>query len=99
MRVRGNGRQVEAHGHLPSASCASPEQALEYLARYTHRVAISNRRLLSVADGRVVFKYRDYRDNQTTTRDLPADKLSPKFREWRIVHEMSCRCSVGASGV
>src|SRR6266851_2454244 len=33
-----------------------PEQVLKYLARYTHRVAISNRRLLSLADGRVTFE-------------------------------------------
>ena len=33
-----------------------PEQVLKYLARYTHRVAISNRRLLSMEDGRVTFE-------------------------------------------
>ncbi|MBW3543939.1 MAG: IS91 family transposase [Planctomycetes bacterium] len=38
-----------------------PVQVLKYLARYTHRVAISNRRLVSLADGRVTFRYRDYR--------------------------------------
>jgi hypothetical protein len=39
-----------------------PERVLEYLSRYTHRVAISNRRLLNVADGQVTFSYRDRRD-------------------------------------
>lgn len=39
----------------------SPEQVLKYLARYTHRVAISNRRLLSLGDGYVAFRYKDYR--------------------------------------
>jgi hypothetical protein len=39
-----------------------PEQVLKYLARYTHRVAISNRRLLSTEDGRVSFEYKDYSD-------------------------------------
>jgi hypothetical protein len=39
-----------------------PEQVLKYLARYTHRVAISNRRLLSMEDGRVSFEYKDYAD-------------------------------------
>ena len=39
-----------------------PEQVLKYLARYTHRVAISNRRLLSMEDGRVNFEYKDYAD-------------------------------------
>jgi hypothetical protein len=33
---------------------------LHYLARYTHRVAISNHRLLSIADGKVTFRWKDY---------------------------------------
>jgi hypothetical protein len=37
-----------------------PEHVLHYLARYTHRVAISNHRLLSVADGNVTFRWKDY---------------------------------------
>jgi hypothetical protein len=37
-----------------------PEQVLKYLARYTHRVAISNARLLELRDGRVTFRYKDY---------------------------------------
>jgi hypothetical protein len=37
-----------------------PEYVLHYLARYTHRVAISNHRLLSVADGKVTFRWKDY---------------------------------------
>jgi hypothetical protein len=37
-----------------------PEHVLHYLARYTHRVAISNHRLVSVADGKVTFRYKDY---------------------------------------
>ena len=37
-----------------------PRQVLKYLARYTHRVAISNRRLLAVADGQVTFQWKDY---------------------------------------
>jgi hypothetical protein len=38
-----------------------PEEVLRYLARYTHRVAISNRRLVSLDDKRVTFKWKDYR--------------------------------------
>lgn len=38
-----------------------PEQVLKYLARYTHRVAIANQRLLSIDGGRVTFSYKDYR--------------------------------------
>ncbi len=37
-----------------------PEQVLKYLARYTHRVAISNRRILSLEDGKVSFSWKDY---------------------------------------
>lgn len=37
-----------------------PEQTLKYLARYTHRVAISNARLLNVSDSGVTFTYKDY---------------------------------------
>ena len=38
-----------------------PKQVLTYLSRYTHRVAIANSRLLSMADGKVTFRWRDYR--------------------------------------
>jgi hypothetical protein len=38
-----------------------PEEVLRYLARYTHRVAISNRRLVSLDDSGVTFKWKDYR--------------------------------------
>ncbi|HVT95704.1 MAG TPA: IS91 family transposase [Bryobacteraceae bacterium] len=41
-----------------------PEQVLKYLARYTHRVAISNHRLVKLADGRVTFRCRDYADSR-----------------------------------
>jgi hypothetical protein len=57
-----------------------PEQVLKYLARYTHRVAISNRRLLSLADGRVSFEWKDYADgNQTKTMTLEAVEFVRRF--------------------
>ena len=40
---------------------AGPEQVLRYLSRYTHRVAISNRRLVSTDDNGVAFRWKDYR--------------------------------------
>jgi hypothetical protein len=40
---------------------AGPEQVLRYLSRYTHRVAISNRRLVAADDGAVSFRWKDYR--------------------------------------
>jgi hypothetical protein len=45
------------------APFASAEALVEYLGAYTHRVAISNRRIVSVENGQVVFSYRDYADN------------------------------------
>ena len=47
------------------APFGSPEQVLKYLARYTHRVAISNRRLLSLEQGQVAFRYKDYRQDRS----------------------------------
>jgi hypothetical protein len=43
------------------APFGGPEQVLAYLAGYTHRVAISNHRLIKIEDGKVFFKWRDYR--------------------------------------
>jgi hypothetical protein len=42
---------------------AGPAAVLAYLGRYTHRVAISNRRIVALAGGRVSFRWRDYRHN------------------------------------
>ena len=41
----------------------SPWYVLNYLGRYTHRVALTNNRILDVSEGNVTFKWRDYRDN------------------------------------
>jgi predicted Zn-ribbon and HTH transcriptional regulator len=42
---------------------AGPQQVLEYLGRYTHRVAISNNRIISIDNGRVTFTYKDRQKN------------------------------------
>jgi hypothetical protein len=42
---------------------AGPKQVLAYLARYTHRVAIANSRLISLSDGKVCFRWKDYRES------------------------------------
>jgi Putative transposase/Transposase zinc-binding domain len=56
------------------------EKVLEYLSRYTHRVAISNRRLLKVADGKVTFSYRDRRDgNQVKELTVSAAEFLRRF--------------------
>ena len=45
------------------APFAGPEQVLRYLSRYTHRVAISNRRLVAADDDAIAFRWKDYRTN------------------------------------
>ena len=57
-----------------------PELVLKYLARYTHRVAISNRRLVSIDDGRVTFEWKDYaHGNKTGTMTLDAVEFIRRF--------------------
>jgi hypothetical protein len=57
-----------------------PAQVLKYLARYTHRVAISNSRLLELHAGRVTFLYKDYADAyQHKTLTLAADEFLRRF--------------------
>jgi hypothetical protein len=46
---------------------AGPQQVLDYVGRYTHRVAISNHRLLDMDDGHVRFHYKDYRADRSET--------------------------------
>lgn len=62
------------------APFGGPEQVLKYLARYTHRVAISNRRLLSMEDGRVNFEWKDYAGgNKTKTMTLNVVEFIRRF--------------------
>ncbi len=59
---------------------AGPEQVLDYLGRYTHRVAISNDRLLAVDHGKVCFRYRDRaQGNVRKTMTLEADEFIRRF--------------------
>jgi Putative transposase len=61
-------------------SFGGPEQVLKYLARYTHRVAISNRRLVELKDGRVRFRYKDYaRGGRRRTMTLEASEFLRRF--------------------
>jgi putative transposase/transposase-like zinc-binding protein len=48
------------------APFAGPKQVLRYLSRYTHRVAISNRRLVAADDNTIAFRWKDYRSNGPT---------------------------------
>ena len=57
-----------------------PAQVLKYLARYTHRVAISNSRIVDVKDSRVTFRYKDYADDhRSKTMTVSADEFLRRF--------------------
>jgi hypothetical protein len=59
---------------------AGPEQVLEYVGRYTHRVAISNNRPLDIEDGTVRFRWKDYRDrNRQKIMTVSADEFIRRF--------------------
>ncbi|MGZ3285721.1 MAG: IS91 family transposase [Xanthobacteraceae bacterium] len=61
---------------------AGPEQVLRYLSRYTHRIAISNRRLVAADENGVTFKYKDYRiegPGRYKTMTLATDEFIRRF--------------------
>jgi hypothetical protein len=64
------------------APFAGPEAVLSYLSRYTHRVAISNGRLIAFDESGVTFRYKDYRRDDATRQQimtLPADEFIRRF--------------------
>jgi Putative transposase. len=62
------------------APFGGPQHVLEYLGRYTHRVAISNRRLLALQDGQVSFEWKDYRNaGKSNVMTLPAEEFIRRF--------------------
>ena len=59
---------------------AGPEQVLDYLGRYTHRVALSNDRLIDHRDGEVRFRWKDYADHdRVKTMTLHTDEFLRRF--------------------
>lgn len=57
-----------------------PDQVLEYLGRYTHRVAISNQRLIAIEGAQVTFRWKDYRHHDKPKRMvLPVDEFIRRF--------------------
>jgi len=61
---------------------AGPQAVLAYLSRYTHRVAISNRRLISLDDAGVTFRFKDYRRDgadRYRTMTLTTDEFIRRF--------------------
>ena len=66
-----------------------PEHVLEYLGRYTHRVAISNHRIVSVKDDMVTFKYKNRETKQTMTALSRRLNLSDAFCCIRLRRDLS----------
>jgi len=59
---------------------AGPEQVLDYLGRYTHRIAISNHRIKSIKNEKVTFTYKDRQNNSRTERmTLSAGEFIRRF--------------------
>lgn len=61
---------------------AGPRQVLDYVGRYTHRIALSNDRLLAIDDGQVQFRYTDYRAGASAahrTMTLEATEFLRRF--------------------
>ena len=64
------------------APFGGPEQVIDYLGRYTHKVAISNHRLLSGEDGQISFSYKDYSSadpQRERVMTLKADEFIRRF--------------------
>ena len=67
---------------------AGAQGVLQYLGRYTHRIAISNNRLLAIRDGQVSFLWRDYADhNRQKTMLLKAEEFIRRF----LLHVLPAR--------
>jgi hypothetical protein len=57
----------------------TPDHVLEYLARYTHRVAIANSRITEFKDGKVTFKIKNRKENRNELLTLPAVEFIRRF--------------------
>ena len=101
--------QLRDDGQYAESSFAGPEAVLAYLARYTHRVAISNSRLLALDARGVTFRYKDYcRSGQARyrTMTLGADEFIRRFllhvlpkgfhriRHYGLLASASCKTNI-----
>jgi hypothetical protein len=88
---------------------SGPEAVLAYLARYTHRVAIANSRLIALDERGVIFRYKDYRRNRQArhrTMTLAADEFIRRFllhvlpkrfhriRHYRLLASAACKANI-----
>jgi Putative transposase/Transposase zinc-binding domain len=78
-------RHLDAVRHVnwvvyAKAPFAGPQQVVDYVGRYTHRVAIANHRIVDIENGQVSFNWRDYRDNnQQKIMTLSAEEFIRRF--------------------
>ena len=102
---RSNGRTFV----YTKAPFAGPEAVLAYLARYTHRVAIANSRLVALDERGVTFRYKDYRRSgpaRYCTMTLPPDEFIRRFlmhvlpkgfhriRHYGLLASASCKANI-----
>jgi hypothetical protein len=65
---------------FPKATPDDPIQAFEYMARYTHKVAISDHRIKKIENGKVTYTWRDRKDNDTEKPDtIPIEEFTKRF--------------------
>lgn len=82
-------RQCHRHDWVVYAKrpFGGPDHVLQYLGNYTHRIAISNHRLVELADGRVVFRWRDSaHHNKKRVMSLPVEEFLRRF----FLHVLPC---------
>jgi len=65
-----------------------PERVLRYLGRYTHRVAISNQRLLALPDGQVSFQWKDYREPDKAQQSKALTLSAQEFIRRFLLHSL-----------
>ena len=71
----------------PKATARKPEQSLDYLGRYTRRVAVSDHRILSIGNGAVTFEWRDRADKNTLKQmTLSAEEFISRFIHHVLPH-------------
>jgi hypothetical protein len=67
---------------------AGPEEVVRYIGRYSHRVAISNHRIISISDGKIRFSYKDNKEKDKRKKwkemELPADQFIERFL-WHVL--------------
>lgn len=64
------------------APFAGPQQIIEYLGRYTHKVAITSHRILEITDTTINFRYKDYKDgNKTKVMTLSHEEFLRRFEQ------------------